>query len=61
MAIENKVRLLEELFEKLEKETTSFQTETNLNCLSGCGQCCSKPDIDASPLEFLPWAFNLFS
>lgn len=60
MAIEQKVRLVEELFIKLENEITVFKSETSLHCLTGCGKCCSKPDIDASPLEFLPWAFHLF-
>jgi hypothetical protein len=60
MAIEQKVRLVEKLFDRLEIEITAFQSETSLHCLTGCGKCCSKPDIDASPLEFLPWAFHLF-
>ena len=60
MAIELKVRLVEELFDRLDTEITNFKSETKLNCLSGCGKCCSKPDIDASPLEFLPWALHLF-
>lgn len=60
MAIETKVRLVEKLFHRLENEISVFQSETSLHCLSGCGKCCTKPDIDASPLEFLPWAFHLF-
>jgi hypothetical protein len=60
MAIELKVRQVEELFDRLEKEITAFKSETSLHCLAGCGKCCSTPDIDASPLEFLPWALHLF-
>lgn len=60
MAIESKVRQVEQLFDRLEKEISAFQTQTSLHCLSGCGKCCSTPDIVASPLEFLPWAFHLF-
>lgn len=60
MAIAQKVRLVEELFERLDNEINTFKSETSLHCLTGCGKCCSKPDIDASPLEFLPWAFYLF-
>jgi len=58
--MEQKVRLVEELFERLEKEISVFKSETSLHCLAGCGKCCSKPDIDASPLEFIPWAMHLF-
>lgn len=60
MAIEHKVRLVEALFDRLEIEISTFKSETNLYCNPGCGKCCSKPNIDASPLEFLPWAFHLF-
>jgi hypothetical protein len=60
MSIERKVQLVEELFDRLENEINNLKSETNLHCLAGCGQCCSKPNIDASPLEFLPWAFYLF-
>ena len=60
MSIENKVRQVEQLFDRLDKEINSFQTQTTLKCISGCGKCCKKPDLEASPLEFLPWAFHLF-
>ena len=60
MSIEQKVRLVEALFERLEIEIRDFQNETHLFCNAGCGKCCSTPNIDASPLEFLPWAFHLF-
>ena len=60
MSITSKVRLVERLFDRLEQEIAQFKVHTNLHCISGCGKCCSKPDIDASPLEFLPWAFHIF-
>ena len=60
MDIESKVLLVEELFEKLDIEIRQFQKETHLECVAGCGKCCTTPNIEASPLEFLPWAFHLF-
>ncbi len=60
MAIENKVLQVEKLFDLLDIEISAFQTTANLHCLTGCGKCCNKPNIDASPLEFLPYAFYLF-
>jgi Fe-S-cluster containining protein len=60
MSIESKVRQVEILFERLDVEISKFQVHTNLNCIAGCGKCCTTPNIDASPLEFLPWAFHLF-
>lgn len=60
MSIEEKVLLVNELYQNLETEIKTFQTKTKLSCVVGCGKCCSTPDIDASPLEFLPWAFHVF-
>ena len=60
MAIEEKVKQVEALFDRLEIEITAFKSQTHLYCNAGCGKCCSTPNIDASPLEFLPWAFHLF-
>lgn len=60
MSIEQRVQLVEELFHQLELESAQFEKTSGLGCVSGCGKCCSYPDIEASPLEFLPWAFHLF-
>ncbi len=60
MSVERRVQLVEQLFYHLEQEGKQFQKESGLACVSGCGKCCSYPDIEASPLEFLPWAFHLF-
>ncbi len=60
MSIERKVHLVEKLFYKLENEIAQFQESSELSCVSGCGKCCTYPQVEASPLEFLPWAFHLF-
>lgn len=60
MSIPKKVELITTLFSQLESEISQFQAKTNLHCVKGCGHCCTKPDIHASPLEFIPWAFDLF-
>lgn len=60
MSIEAKVRAVEKLFDQLDAEISQFQTETKLHCQAGCGKCCTHSQVDASPLEFLPWAFHLF-
>ena len=60
MSIARRVRLVEGLFEQLDLEISEFQDKTKLHCLSGCGNCCTNPTMEASPLEFLPWAFHLF-
>jgi Fe-S-cluster containining protein len=60
MSIAHRVILVEALFAKLELEIALFQESSTLGCVAGCGKCCTNPEIDASPLEFLPWAFHLF-
>lgn len=60
MSIGRKVRQVENLFNRLEKEITAFKTASKLHCVQGCGLCCAKPDIEALPLEFLPWAYQVY-
>lgn len=60
VAFEEKVKLVEAVFEKLDAEIFKFQSATSLHCKLGCGKCCFKPDIEATPLEFLPFALHLY-
>lgn len=49
------------VFTELEADTKQFVTESGLGCVSGCGFCCANPKVPASPLEFLPLAFDLYA
>jgi Fe-S-cluster containining protein len=60
MAIKEKVRQIEEVFAALDDDIALFQKQTGLGCISGCGACCKKPDIEATVLEFLPLAYHLY-
>ena len=60
MSIAQKVIKIEALFGELDSEINAFQTSTQLKCLPGCGRCCTHNEVDASPLEFLPWAYQLY-
>lgn len=60
MSIADRVKLVEALYVQLEVEIKDFQQKSSLGCVANCGKCCNNPDIDASPLEFLPWAFHLY-
>lgn len=51
---------VEVLFEKLDAEISRFQSATSLHCGWGCGKCCFKADIEATALEFLPFALHLY-
>lgn len=58
--MENTVIAVEELFLELEKDISEFREKTGIYCISGCGACCKKPDIEATALEFLPFAFYVY-
>ncbi|MFP4089239.1 MAG: YkgJ family cysteine cluster protein [Cyclobacteriaceae bacterium] len=60
MSIKKKVKAVEKLYSELEQEMQKFRQATQLSCIAGCGKCCFKPDIDATPLEFLPLAYHLY-
>ncbi len=60
MSIEKRVNAVDILYAGLDKEIATFQSKSNLHCKAGCGKCCTYATVDASPLEFLPWAFHLF-
>ena len=60
MTLEEKVLEVEAVFQKLDREISSFQSSTGMHCKFGCGKCCFKPDIEATALEFLPFALHLY-
>lgn len=60
MELPEKVRATEEVFKKLDEEIAAFQSWSGLQCKFGCGKCCFKPDIEATILEFLPFAHYLY-
>ena len=60
MKLYHKVRAVEKVFNALDKEIKNFQQTTGIGCLIGCGKCCFKADIEATPLEFLPFAYHIY-
>ena len=60
MSLEEKVTAVEMVFRDLDSRISSFQSASGLHCLYGCGKCCFKPDIEATILEFLPFALDLY-
>ncbi|MFM9006423.1 MAG: YkgJ family cysteine cluster protein, partial [Flavobacteriales bacterium] len=59
-SLPQKVTAVKRVYARLDKEIASVQQSSGLHCLSGCGECCKKPDIECTPLEFLPLALELF-
>lgn len=58
--LHEKVKAVEVVLTRLDTEIARFQQSTTLHCKHGCGKCCYKSDIEATPLEFLPFAFHLY-
>jgi len=51
---------LKTLYALLERQTEKFKKISGLECIQGCGICCEKDEIEASVLEFLPLAIELW-
>ncbi len=60
MQLEEKVAAVHRVFENLDQQIAYFQTATTLHCKFGCGKCCFKADLEATVLEFLPFALHLY-
>jgi uncharacterized protein len=60
MELIDKVRAVEEVLKCLDEEISAFQAATTLHCKFGCGKCCFKADLEATPVEFLPFAHYLY-
>lgn len=56
MNLEEKATAVGLVLKELDSEIQQFQDWSHLHCKFGCGKCCFKPDIEATPLEFLPFA-----
>jgi uncharacterized protein len=57
--LSEKVLAVEQVFKNLDAAISTFQASSSIHCKFGCGKCCFKPDIEATILEFLPFAFYL--
>lgn len=54
------VRAVSQVFKELGTDIRYFKKATYMQCVKGCYECCLKPDIEATILEFLPAAYVLF-
>jgi len=55
-----KVAAVKRVYTRLDMDIDRMQKSSGLHCLSGCGECCKKPDIECTPIEFLPLALEIF-
>lgn len=55
-----KAQQVMDLYRQIDQQTHAFQAETQLHCPTGCGRCCENPHVEATPLEMVPLAVELF-
>ena len=55
-----KIKAVNRIYRDLDADITRFRQASGLICPSDCGECCMKPDLNATVLEFLPAAHHLF-
>lgn len=60
MELMDKISAVRAVFDDLDGAIAAFQAGSTLHCKHGCGKCCFKPDIEATALEFLPFAQYLY-
>lgn len=53
-------RLVETVYLELEDTYGGYQRSSGLTCSPGCGACCNNPQVEASPLEMLPLALDIY-
>jgi len=60
MTIKSKVSAVERVFSQLDKKIAGLQAQSGLHCITNCGSCCKKPDVEANIIEFIPLAYHLY-
>lgn len=60
MNLREKSQEVRTLFNELDLEIKAFLDASQLGCIAGCGKCCANPKVNASVLEFLPFAFDMY-
>ena len=58
--LENISIQVENFYTDLDKDLATFKSQANYSCIGGCSRCCSSPNVEASILELLPYAFYLY-
>ncbi len=48
------------IYEETDRLILRFQDATSLYCLEGCGSCCATQTVEATPLEALPLAQEIY-
>ena len=50
---------LQEIYDEMGTRFSEHQKTSGLNCLEGCGKCCTNPELETSVLEMFPLALRM--
>jgi len=50
---------IRQIYAESDRQIETFQTASGLQCPHGCGKCCENPQVETTPLEVLPLAWQL--
>lgn len=56
----DRVRAVKRVYKELDAEIEIFKNKSKISCLKGCSECCLNNAIEATVLEFLPAAYELY-
>lgn len=48
------------IYEDMSAAFAGHQKNSGLHCLTGCGQCCNNPEVEASVMEMVPLAIRVY-
>jgi Fe-S-cluster containining protein len=51
---------IRQIYQEIDQQIALFQKATGLYCPAGCGSCCESQEVEATVLELLPLAEELF-
>jgi Fe-S-cluster containining protein len=60
MYLKYTIKSVTRIFREADLHIATFQFQSKLSCAPNCGWCCTKSNIEATVLEFLPAAYNLY-
>ncbi len=60
MKLSEKVNAVTNFYAQLNADLANLQVKSGLSCLSGCSNCCKSPNVEATILELLPFAYHLY-
>lgn len=58
ISIYQKIQKVETLHRQIDQEISRFKSRFAIDCIEHCSECCSYDQIQATPLEFLPFAYH---